>query len=137
MLNQNRRNQNVELAEPASHHYLAGDIQNSEKAVEFRSAFSRKTQMGNVSSPATSEYPKELLSLCRTGRLYDVEKWIAAGKPLELPAAKNRKTKTLLQIAVETGFHSMVDLIAKHEHQPVIQECGAGGLGLTASVGFR
>lgn len=71
--------------------------------------------MGTASSPAISADPIELLSLCRTGRPYDVTKWIAAGKALEVPTTKNRKTKTLLQIAVETGFHSMVELIAKHE----------------------
>ena len=58
---------------------------------------------------------KELLSLCRAGRLYDIEKWIAAGKPLEIPTARNARKKTLLQVAVETGFHSLVELIAKHE----------------------
>ena len=58
---------------------------------------------------------KELLSLCRAGRLYDVEKWIAAGRPLEIPVAKNKRRKTLLQIAVETGFHSLIELIARQE----------------------
>jgi ankyrin repeat protein len=57
---------------------------------------------------------KELLSLCRAGRLYDVEKWIAAGKSQEIETPRNRRKKTLLQIAVETGFHSLVELIAKH-----------------------
>lgn len=61
------------------------------------------------------DHSKELVQLCRTGRLYEIEKWIAAGKPLDVPAAKNRKSKTLLQIAVETGFHSLVALIAKND----------------------
>jgi hypothetical protein len=54
---------------------------------------------------------KELVSLCRTGRLYDIEKWIAAGKPLDIPT----KYGSLLQVAVQTGFHSLIELIAKHE----------------------
>ncbi len=58
---------------------------------------------------------KELLSLCRAGKLYDIEKWIAAGKPLEIPAARNARKRSLLQVAVETGFHSQVELIAKQE----------------------
>ncbi|MGC2533189.1 MAG: hypothetical protein WA424_09590 [Candidatus Sulfotelmatobacter sp.] len=62
-----------------------------------------------------SEDAKELVTLCRSGRLYDIEKWIAAGKPLDVPVAKNGRSKTLLRIAVETGFHSLVELIAKHE----------------------
>lgn len=55
---------------------------------------------------------KELVSLCRTGRLYEIEKWIAAGKPLDIPA----KYGSLLQVAVQTGFHSLIELIAKHEN---------------------
>src|SRR5579872_4322592 len=71
--------------------------------------------MAALALPPVSDDAKELVRLCRTGRLYDVEKWIGAGKPLDVPAAKNRKSKTLLQIAVETGFHSLVELIARHD----------------------
>ncbi len=60
----------------------------------------------------TSEESKALLDLCRTGRLYDVEKWIASGKSLRVtPECK----KTVLQIALETGFHSMVELVVRNE----------------------
>jgi hypothetical protein len=62
-------------------------------------------------TPATEEI-KELVRLCRSGRLYDVERWIAAGESFEGIIAKR---KTLLQIAVETGFHSLAELIAKNE----------------------
>lgn len=62
----------------------------------------------------TPDAAKELVRLCRAGRLYDIEKWIAAGRSLNVPAAKNRKGKTLLQIPVETGFHSLVELIARY-----------------------
>lgn len=55
---------------------------------------------------------KELVRLCRAGRLYEVERWIAAGRPLDLPVAKR---KTLLQIAVETEFHSLIELIVRCE----------------------
>jgi hypothetical protein len=56
---------------------------------------------------------KYLVNLCRAGRLYEIEKWIADGKPLEIPTAKYG---TLLQVAVGTGFHSLIELIAKHEN---------------------
>jgi hypothetical protein len=68
--------------------------------------------MHKVAPTTTSEDAKELVRLCRTGRLYDVQKWIAEGKPLEVAAPRK---KTLLQIAVETGFHSLVELVAKRE----------------------
>lgn len=54
--------------------------------------------------------------LCREGRLYDVERWIADGKPLQLrPEAlpKGARPKTALQIALETGQHSLATLLLK------------------------
>jgi hypothetical protein len=62
---------------------------------------------------------KELVRLCRTGRLHDVEKWIASGKPV---AGTVGKRKTLIQIAVETGFHSLVELIARHEQSQALAD---------------
>lgn len=58
---------------------------------------------------------KELMRLCRTGRLYEVESWIASGKSLDITGAtKNCRRKSLIEVAVETGFHSLVELIAKN-----------------------
>jgi hypothetical protein len=57
-----------------------------------------------------------LHELCRQGRLYDVERWIAEGKTLQLaPAAvpKGTRPKTALQIALETGQHSLASLLLK------------------------
>jgi hypothetical protein len=70
--------------------------------------------MDALAGLASIEEAKELVRLCRTGRLYDVKKWIADGKPLDVPVARHR-TSTLLRVAVETGFHSLVELIVKHE----------------------
>jgi hypothetical protein len=44
--------------------------------------------------------------MCREGRLYDVERWIAEGKPLQLASEAIRtgtRPKTALQIALEAG----------------------------------
>jgi len=71
-----------------------------------------KTCMETTVAIETSVDTKELLRLCRAGRLYDIEKWITAGKPLDIPVGRNR---TLLQVAVETEFHSLVELIARHD----------------------
>jgi hypothetical protein len=54
--------------------------------------------------------------MCREGRLYDVEHWIAEGRPLQLaPEAihKRIRPKTVLQIALETGQHSLVFLLLR------------------------
>jgi hypothetical protein len=79
--------------------------------------------MQKVAPTTTSEDAKELVKLCRTGRLYDVQKWIAEGKPLEVSAPRK---KTLLEIAVETEFDSLVELIGKHERDQVSKNAALG-----------
>lgn len=73
--------------------------------------------MGKTNPPhAEDNEAKELVRLCRAGRLYEIERWINDGKSLEIPATTNRgRQRSLLENAVETGFHSLVELIAKHE----------------------
>jgi len=60
---------------------------------------------------------KQLVALCRTGRLYEIERWITDGKSLDISGASKRRQQSLLRIAVETGFHSLVELIAKHDSE--------------------
>lgn len=63
-----------------------------------------------------SNAAKELVGLCRAGRLYEIEKWIADGKSLDISdAIRHGRQRGLLQVAVEVGFHSVVELIVKHE----------------------
>ena len=72
--------------------------------------------MSEINEATGTDQAKALIALCRGGRLYDIEKWIAAGKSLDVSAATKRgRQRSLLEIAVETGFHSLVELIAKHE----------------------
>lgn len=57
-----------------------------------------------------------LHTMCREGRLYEVERWIAEGKPLQLvPEAiqKGSRAKTALQIALQTGQHSLTLLLLR------------------------
>lgn len=57
---------------------------------------------------------RALHQMCRDGRLYDVERWIAEGKPLQLASdaiPKGIRLKTALQIALETGQHSLAFLL--------------------------
>jgi hypothetical protein len=63
---------------------------------------------------------RPLHQLCREGRLYDVERWIAEGKPLQLaPEAVPKKTrpKTALQIALQTGQHSLTTLLLRNGYR--------------------
>jgi len=59
---------------------------------------------------------RALHQLCRDGRLYDVERWIAEGKPLQVASEAIRKgtrPKTALQIALESGQHSLASLLLR------------------------
>jgi hypothetical protein len=72
--------------------------------------------MSNVDDEAVANDAKELIRMCRAGRLYEIERWIADGKSLNISEAiKRGRQKSLLEIAVEVGFHSLVELIAKNE----------------------
>ncbi len=55
---------------------------------------------------------KHLLRLCRLGRLFEVQNWIALGNSLCVPA----DLKTIpLAVALDTGFHSLVELLVRNE----------------------
>lgn len=63
---------------------------------------------------------KPLYHMCREGRLYDVARWIDEGKPLQVaPQAvgKGTRPKTALQIALETGQHSLAFLLLSRSYQ--------------------
>jgi len=55
---------------------------------------------------------KELLRLCKTGRLFEVQDWIASGNSLCVPAELRT---TALKVALDTGFHSLVELLVRNE----------------------
>jgi hypothetical protein len=55
---------------------------------------------------------KTLLALCRAGRLYEIEDWIKAGKPLVVDPSVR---KTPLEVSIDTGFHSMIVLLVRNE----------------------
>lgn len=62
------------------------------------------------------EGARELIQMCHAGRLYEIERWIAEGRSLDISTAcKRGRSLTLLEVAVENGFHSLVELIAKNE----------------------
>src|SRR5262245_50153071 len=70
-----------------------------------------------------AEFPEDLSVLhqmCRDGRVYDVERWIAEGKPLQLaPDAvrKGTRPKAALEIALDSGQHSLALLLLSHGYK--------------------
>ena len=65
-----------------------------------------------MASTLTIDESKTFLAFCRSGRLYDVDQWIAAGKSIVThPSIK----RTPLLTAIDTGFHSLVELLARNE----------------------
>jgi ankyrin repeat protein len=58
--------------------------------------------------------------MCRQGRLYDIERWIAEGKPLQLSPEvplKGMRPKTALAIAMESGQHSLASLLLRNNYR--------------------
>src|SRR6516225_102029 len=64
-----------------------------------------------LSDELSIEDAKHLLGLCAAGRLYEVENWIRSGRSLRVPRAVRR---TPVEVAIELGFHSLVELLARH-----------------------
>lgn len=59
---------------------------------------------------------RELCKLCRAGKLFAVDDWCKAGKPIE-PTVFHRLFWPM-GIAIETGFHSLVELLLRHDAPP-------------------
>jgi ankyrin repeat protein len=71
-------------------------------------------EMTHVQRAAPLEEIKPLIDLCKAGKLFEVQDWIAAGKPVNLiNPAKGNRTKNPLEIAIELGFHSLVKVLLK------------------------
>lgn len=67
------------------------------------------TNKERVQIARSDEETAELRALVKAGRLFEVQEWISAGHPVCLPGSKKRHA---LEIAVEQGFHSMVEILA-------------------------
>jgi ankyrin repeat protein len=65
-----------------------------------------------MSELLTLEDAKALIALCRAGKLYEIEKWITSGKSIQTPPEVR---KTPLHVALDSGFHSLVELLARNE----------------------
>ncbi|HVN84250.1 MAG TPA: hypothetical protein VMW17_05310 [Candidatus Binatia bacterium] len=66
----------------------------------------------------------ELHQLCRDGRLYDVERWIQAGRPLQVTQGitiKRRRLNSALEIALDARNHSLVLLLLCNGYDPNLE----------------
>ena len=66
--------------------------------------------------PPRDEDAEQLLRLCREGRLFELQAWVAAGKSLSVPA---HYRQTPMRVALNTGFHSLIEFLLQHEDEPV------------------
>src|SRR5688572_3033025 len=64
---------------------------------------------------------KHLLRLCKLGRLFEVQDWIAEGRSLSVPA--DLRT-TPLKVALDTRFHSLVELLVRNEPSQEVKNRG-------------
>jgi len=53
-----------------------------------------------------------LIALCRAGKLDEIEKWIASGRSIH---TQPKTKKTPLQVAIDVGFHSLIELLVRNE----------------------
>jgi ankyrin repeat protein len=63
--------------------------------------------------PETYEEIRPLVDLIKAGKLFEVQEWIASGKPLNLPLVHEKKTPRAspLSLAIDLGFHSLVKVL--------------------------
>src|SRR5437660_155330 len=56
---------------------------------------------------------KPLIDLCKAGRLFEVQAWIASGKPVNMPppGPKGQRVRSPLETAIDLGFHSLVEVL--------------------------
>src|SRR5262245_45400816 len=67
---------------------------------------------------------QELHRLCREGRLFEVDAWITAGRPVQLAAdvaTKERRRRSALRLAIAAGNFSLVELLLRRGYDPNLE----------------
>jgi len=75
----------------------------------------------------------ELMALCKKGRIYEVERWIREGRPLQVQLEGNgswRRPKTPLKIAIETGQYDLALLLLCNGYNTGLEPPGTLNLAL-------
>lgn len=76
-----------------------------------------------MSRAVCAEDLAEFHDLCRDGRLYDIEKWIRASRPIQTQfQPKGRRRVSALEIAVGAGNHSMALVLLCNGYDPNLDE---------------
>lgn len=78
----------------------------------------------NEANEASIEELKQLLSLVRCGRLFDVQAWLANGKPFRTTA--RTRVNPILE-SVRVGFHSIVEVFLSAGLKPQELTRAVGG----------
>jgi hypothetical protein len=71
-----------------------------------------------------------LLDLCKAGKLFEVQKWIAEGKPVDPPLIPKNRKNSPLRLAIELGFHSLVEVLLEGGAQIEDEQSSLIGLAL-------
>ena len=67
-----------------------------------------------------------LVTLCKFGKLFAVQDWVQAGKPVNPPSVfeGRQRPKYPLMVAIESGFHSLVQVLLQAGASPLNDEWG-------------
>ncbi|NWG04302.1 MAG: ankyrin repeat domain-containing protein [Syntrophaceae bacterium] len=67
----------------------------------------------SIKRAKTYDEIEPLVKLCRLGKLFEVQEWISAGKPVNPPENLDRRVRKRfpLYLAIESGFHSLVKML--------------------------
>lgn len=69
-----------------------------------------------------------LMEFCKAGNLAAVSKWIAEGKPINLPPGKRTRRAGPLQIAIEKGFLTLTEVLLDAGADPTSEKSGMNAL---------
>lgn len=85
------------------------------------------TQTDEVRRAATYDEIEPLVRLCKLGKLFDVQEWADAGKPVNPPIVceKRQRPEYPLMVAIESGFHSLVLVLLQAGASPLMDEWGS------------
>ena len=72
-----------------------------------------QSHSATIRRAATQEEIQPLIELCKAGKLFEVQEWIAVGKVVNSPIYPNHRVsrRSPLETAVERGFHSLVKVL--------------------------